>query len=104
MVYRGMPSGSWMHATCFFCSLQMVWISSLKSGTPRVSVAVERLRSNPSIVSSVSVVPLVVRLQCFCNSSLLMAFLYIKDKQKWLDLRHLNHRVIISIITLQHCP
>ena len=57
-----------MHFTCFACSFQMITISSLKSGTPRVSVALVRDKMRSSIADEVSFSPRVRRLQCLESS------------------------------------
>ena len=75
VVYSSIPGGSWIHSTCFCSSLQMVVISSLNKGTPRVSVACERARSKASISSVVFWVPHVLCLQCLLSSSFEMACL-----------------------------
>ena len=74
-VYKWIEGGSWRHLTWYLCSCQMFFfISSLKNGIPKASVAAERARSKESIASNVSSVPRVQRRQCLRSYCLHSAF------------------------------
>ena len=68
-VYSGMLGGSWMQGRWCCSTSQISRISSLKRGTPSVSVEEDRAKRRLSIRCVVSSGPLVLRLQCL-NSSL----------------------------------